>query len=139
MYRRLWREPGGFAYPDFFGGVDVVDGQIVLLIVEGMLEDAKAHGAFSHFFDDGAGYRYVTFSFAELMDTRAQVVAAIEARPGCFYADNALPPYIQAFSNIVVVTVNLNNAGGRDMEAGFLQYVFDSPMLSVSSAFNFPL
>jgi len=139
MYDQLDRNTDGTViYPDFYGGITVNGGQLTLLIVEGRLEEAKAHNAFSHLFARNTTYSFVELSFAQLIETRAKAVAAIAARPGCFYADNALEPEISSAHNRVYIYISLNNADGRDMEAGFLQYVFDSPMIIVRPAFIFP-
>jgi len=40
------------------------------LIAEGSLDDVNAHNAFRHLFAEGAVYRFVEFSFPQLLETR---------------------------------------------------------------------
>jgi len=138
MYRQLPNnDAGNVTYPDFFGGI-IVDGpQLTLLIVEGMLEEAKAHEAFGHFFVDANVYRFVKYSFAQLLETRNQVKMAINTRLGCLYAENVMNIRISAANNQVEISVSRNNNPDRDMEAGFERYVFDSPMVGVHAVFFF--
>jgi len=126
-------------YPDFYGGIGVNGSQLTLLVVESRLEEAKEHEAFRYFFDDNESYSFVEFSFAQLLETRNLAATAINARRRCFYANNALTPRILAADNRVEVVLRKNDARDRDMEAGFRQYVFDSPMVNAVPGYVFTL
>lgn len=131
MYRRFERGINGdVIYPDFYGGIAVNGPRLTLLIVEHRLEEAKAHDAFTHLFTENHSYRFVEFSFAQLLETRALAIAAIDARQGCFYADNAREVQIHAPDNRVHISLVRNYADFEwDMNAGFREYVFESPMV----------
>jgi len=144
MYDRLDRDASGaVVYQGFYGGIVVDNGVhpavLTVLVVENMLEEAQAHDAFTHFFADNGSYRFVEFSFAQLLETRTQLIAAIDARPGCFYAESVQG--IRVLTNDNNVEVNIWHGGGaeRDSEAGFLRYVYDSPAINVLAGFFFPL
>jgi len=137
MYSQLPRNSNHVVYPDFYGGIAVNGPRLTLLIVENMLEEAQAHVAFGHFFAENTGYRFVEFSFAQLLETRNHVATALSAGRGCFYAGNALAPRISAADNFVEVPIRYTV--DRDMAAGFKQYVYDSPMLRVTPGVIIPL
>jgi len=136
MYAMFERDANReIVYPSFYGGIAANEGRLTLLIVEGGLEEAKAHEAFSHFFAKNVQHRYVEFSFAQLLEARGLVNEVINSRADCFYAGRALElePRISACNNRVEVVLSQNNAEGRDLVAGFLKYVFDSPMVDVEA------
>jgi len=139
MYSQLERCVNGVViYPDFYGGM-VRDGtQLIMLITESMLYEAREHAAFKHLLTNENSYRFVEFSFAQLIRTREFATKAANKRPGCIYADSVTGSmWVNPQENRVDVWVVRN--ADTDVAYGFTRYVYDSQMLYVSHVFVFNL
>ena len=139
--------------PDYFAGSYYrpswyyAPGHLVILVVEGGYAAARElwPSRETHIRENVArrevgGWRPVEFTYARLLETKAAVMAAMEARPGCVYVDNIRGPYILIADNrILMETTNLIQMDYQDVWDGFRQYVFDSEMIEFERVFYFSL
>jgi len=122
---------GEFIYPEHFGGVYIDnDGNAVLLIVESRFSRAEADNNTMNLMNEGILYRFVEFSYAELIETKETIFSTMMARrytiEACIYASNISMISIAPSCNQVIVgIVDYNN----DMINGFKQYISDSSMI----------
>ena len=128
-------------YPDFYGGSYLLrdDGRLVVLIVESMYEEARAHGSLGSLLDEGVMYKLVEYSYAELRSLQREIGDKIwgSCQTGatyglanhCFYAANVSGLGVDVESNRTAIHIAEYN---DEMIAGFRQYVFDSPMITFS-------
>ena len=83
-------------------------------------------------------YERNLYLMAQLLETKAAVIAAMEARPHCVYVGSMIVgPYIPVTGNrIVMETRNLSQRDFQDVVTGFRQYVYDSEMIMIVNAFE---
>ena len=107
-------------------------GQLVILVAGG--------GDFDVDWPSAARIRRVEFSYAQLQETKTDVIAAKEARTGCFYADSVGRPGISIPCNkIVMTTLSQSQTEHENIVSGFKQYVYDSEMMEFRLMLELPL
>jgi len=121
---------GEIIYPDFFGGTYIDEsGNLVVLIVNTNHQRAQAYNAISTQLDPSVIYRFVDFSYNEMLAT-VEYISSIRrtmADNECVYARNVTAVGVRPFTNQVTVFLQVYN---DSMIEGFRQYVYDSPMIS---------
>ena len=122
-------------------------GQLIILVVEGGYLAARELSLSADAYirenvdrRDVVRPRRVEFTYAQLLETKAAVIAEMEARPGCVYVDNISGPFISVTDNRVLMeTSSLIQMDYRDVVAGFIRHVYNSEMIEFRRAFYLPL
>jgi len=119
---------GSVIYPEFYGGSAIdYDGKLVVFIVESELEYAHNHDTIGSLLDAGLRYRYVEYSFEELLSITDEIASTSSRRNDeqqCIYSYNVTLVFPDIFLNrVVVYIVEYNN----QMIEGFKRYISDSP------------
>ena len=86
--------------------------------------------------------RRVEFTYAQLLETKAAVITAMEARVGCVYVGSISGPgpgISIACNRITMSTINLGQVEHQNVVAGFRQYVYDSEMIEFHQDFRLPI
>ena len=145
--------------PEYFAGSyyhpnwDDTPGRLRIFLTEGgLLAASELSYELDHFsgvyFQEHVGSyclpafqrRRVEFTYAQLLETQAAVIAAMEARPDCVYANNVEGPRISVSCNRVEFLISdLIQMDYREVIAGFRQYVYDSEMIDFRRLFHFPM
>lgn len=126
------RRDGTVMYPDFYAGTYIDDsGSLVLLIAASHQRSALEHEGGALLIEAGVSYRFVEFSYAELLATSERIMdirleRAVLSDDICVYASNVTGTGIRTDLNMITVFLLEYN---DDMIAGFKRYVYDSPML----------
>lgn len=130
LYEEFMRtNDGTIIFPDFYGGSYIdYNGHLVLLIVESYHE-AQTQESVRILIDAGVSYRFVEFSYAELIAAHATIASITSARSqdGCRYSNNIGHGGNDARINRAVIGLIVYN---EEMIAGFRRYVYDSPMIT---------
>ena len=136
--------------PEYFAGSYYIPNRLTIFLTEGgplaagelgLFSDARIREYVEYYDYRGRRrQRRVEFTYAQLLETHAAVIAAMEARPRCVYVDNITGPRISVTANRVVMeTSNLIRMDYQEVVAGFRQYVYDSEMIDFQRRFYLPL